>query len=63
MNHINFYMNYFTILIFFKIKKLKFKEAKAQGNVKNDYNAICLINADIEVDFAPPLDYVESIPL
>lgn len=24
---------------------------------KNDYNAICIIDADVEVDFAPPLDY------
>lgn len=39
------------------------QEAKAANNVKNDYNAICLINADIEVDFAPPLDYQEIIPM
>ena len=26
---------------------------------KNDYNAICIIDADVEVDFAPPLDYEE----
>ncbi len=25
----------------------------------NDYNAICIIDMDVEVDFAPPLDYVE----
>lgn len=26
---------------------------------KNEYGAICIIDADVEVDFAPPLDYVE----
>ena len=25
----------------------------------NEYNAICIIDADVDVDFAPPLDYVE----
>lgn len=25
----------------------------------NDYNAICVVDAEIEVDFAKPLDYVE----
>ena len=24
---------------------------------KNQYDAICVIDADVEVDFAPPLDY------
>jgi ubiquitin fusion degradation protein 1 len=26
---------------------------------KNDYDAICVIDADVEVDFAPPHDYEE----
>lgn len=26
---------------------------------KNEYDAICIINTDVEVDFAPPLDYEE----
>ena len=26
---------------------------------KNDYGAICIIDTDVEVDFAPPLDYEE----
>jgi len=26
---------------------------------ENEYNAICIIDADVDVDFAPPLDYVE----
>lgn len=26
---------------------------------KNDYGAICLIEVELQVDFAPPLDYVE----
>ena len=26
---------------------------------KNEYGAICIIDADVNVDFAPPLDYVE----
>ena len=26
---------------------------------KNDYDAICIIDTDVEVDFAPPLDYEE----
>lgn len=25
----------------------------------NEYSAICIIDADVDVDFAPPLDYVE----
>lgn len=25
---------------------------------KNEYGAICIIDADVDVDFAPPLDYV-----
>ena len=29
---------------------------------KNDYEAICIIDADVEVDFAPPLDYEETQP-
>lgn len=29
---------------------------------QNSTNCICLIEADIEVDFAPPLDYVEKPP-
>lgn len=33
-------------------------EVKPQNNT----NCICLIEADIEVDFAPPLDYVEKPP-
>ena len=28
---------------------------------KNDFNCICVIDADVEVDFAPPLDYVEEV--
>lgn len=24
---------------------------------KNEYDAICIIDTDVEVDFAPPLDY------
>lgn len=28
-------------------------------NPNNQYNAICIIDADVNVDFAPPLDYVE----
>eukprot|EP01016_Furgasonia_blochmanni_P045656 TRINITY_DN6471_c0_g1_i4.p1 TRINITY_DN6471_c0_g1~~TRINITY_DN6471_c0_g1_i4.p1 ORF type:complete len:712 (+),score=138.03 TRINITY_DN6471_c0_g1_i4:66-2201(+) len=35
-------------------------EAKPQSM----YNAVCVIEADVEVDFAPPLDYVEdAVPL
>jgi len=30
---------------------------------KTSGNCICLIEADVEVDFAPPLDYVEAPPL
>lgn len=26
---------------------------------KNEYDALCVIDADVEVDFAPPLDYEE----
>ena len=26
---------------------------------KNDYDAICIIDTDVNVDFAPPLDYEE----
>lgn len=29
---------------------------------KNDYKAICIINTDLEIEFAPPLDYVEEMP-
>ena len=30
---------------------------------KNEYDALCVIDADVEVDFAPPLDYEEpSLP-
>jgi len=29
---------------------------------KNEYNAICIIEADVDVDFAPPLDYIEPTP-
>ncbi len=28
---------------------------------KNDFNCVCLIDADIEVDFAQPLDYIETV--
>jgi len=28
----------------------------------NDFKCICVIEADIEVDFAPPLDYEEKLP-
>jgi ubiquitin fusion degradation protein 1 len=24
---------------------------------KNEYDALCIIDTDVEVDFAPPLDY------
>ena len=30
---------------------------------KNDFNCVCLIDADIKVDFAEPLDYVEEVRL
>lgn len=30
---------------------------------KNQYGAICIIEADVDVDFAPPLDYVEPTNL
>ena len=28
-------------------------------NPKNQYNAVCIIDADVNVDFAAPLDYVQ----
>ena len=31
---------------------------------KNEYDALCVIDADVEVDFAPPLDYEEpTLPI
>ena len=30
---------------------------------ENEYKAICIIDADVDVDFAPPLDYVEPTTL
>lgn len=29
----------------------------------NEYKAICIVDADVDVDFAPPLDYVEPQPM
>ena len=26
---------------------------------KNEYDAVCIIDADVNVDFSPPLDYVQ----
>jgi len=26
------------------------------------FKSVCLINTDVEIDFAPPLDYVEPAP-
>lgn len=37
----------------------KFEIDILQITPKNQYTAICIIDADVDVDFAPPLDYVE----
>ena len=37
--------------------KDKFEIDILEINPKNDYNAICIIDTDVNVDFAPPLDY------
>jgi hypothetical protein len=39
------------------IQNFIFKEVKPNS----DNNCICLIDADVEVDFAAPVDYVEKV--
>lgn len=40
----------------------KFEIDILQIKPKNEYEAICIIDTDVEVDFAPPLDYEETKP-